>query len=52
MKAFLEEFGTIIVSVIVVLALVVVAGVFGEQIGTAIQNIITDFTSKAGVTTP
>ena len=51
MKAFLEEYGVIIVATIVILALIAFAAIFGEQIVEAITNIIDDFFNKSGAAT-
>lgn len=48
MNSFLQEYGVIIVAVIVVLAFVILAGVFGDQISEAVQNILNDFFAKSG----
>lgn len=49
MNSFLQEYGVIIVAVIVTLAFVVLAGTFGSTITTAITNILSEFFSKSGV---
>ena len=50
MNSFLQEYGVIIVAVIVILAFVILAGLFGDQISEAVQNILTDFFNKSGAT--
>jgi len=48
MKAFLEEYGIIIVAVIVILACIVLAHYFGETIQAAIRDILDDFFEESG----
>lgn len=48
MNSFLQEYGVIIVAVIVILAFIVLAGVFGDTISTAVQDILADFFDKSG----
>lgn len=48
MNGFLQEYGVIIVAVIVILAFVVLAGLFGDQISGAVQDILNDFFDKSG----
>lgn len=53
MNSFLQEYGVIIVAVIVTLAFVVLAGTFGSTITEAIKDILADFFTKSGaVATP
>lgn len=49
MKAFLEEYGLIIVVSIVVLMLAGAATGMGQSVVTAIESIITKFTDMAGI---
>lgn len=49
MNSFLQEYGVIIVAVIVTLAFVVLAGTFGSTITEAIKDILSDFFAKSGV---
>lgn len=48
MNSFLQEYGVIIVAVIVILAMVVLGGLFGTQISDAVKNILNDFFTKSG----
>ena len=53
MNSFLQEYGVIIVAVIVTLAFVILAGTFGSTITEAIKDILADFFTKSGaVATP
>lgn len=46
MKAFMEEYGVILVAAIVILVLVAAANGIGTKIVSGIQNVIDKFTSK------
>lgn len=48
MNSFLQEYGLIIVAVIIVLAFIVFAAVFGDTITDAIKDILADFFDKSG----
>lgn len=48
MKSFLEEYGLIIVAAIIVLAFIVFAAVFKDNIITGITNVLNDFFAKSG----
>ncbi len=52
MKAFLEEYGVIIIVAIIALLMVVLATPLGQYIGTAIANTVTDFITKSGIANP
>lgn len=47
MKAFLEEYGVIIVAVIVILLVIGVATIFGDRIREAIISILDTFMTQA-----
>ena len=51
MKAFLEEYGLIIVAVLVILAFVVFATVFGNAIGDKITQVINNLFDETSTTT-
>ncbi|HEX3077725.1 MAG TPA: hypothetical protein VHQ24_12755 [Lachnospiraceae bacterium] len=50
MKAFLEEYGLIVVAVIVILACIVIAHFFGDEFMSAMKSIMKDFFTKSGAT--
>lgn len=50
MKAFLEEYGLIIVAVLVILAFVVFATVFGNAISGKITEVINNLFDKTSTT--
>ena len=50
MNTFLQEYGVIIVAVIVTLAFIVLAGTFGDTISQAVEDILADFFNKSGAT--
>ena len=50
MKAFLEEYGLIIVAVLVILAFVVFATVFGNAISDKITTVINNLFDKTSTT--
>ncbi|MSA01768.1 hypothetical protein GKG47_09680 [Lactonifactor sp. BIOML-A3] len=52
MKAFLEEYGIIIIVAIIALLMVVLATPLGQYIGTAIAGTVTDFINESGITNP
>lgn len=50
MKAFLEEYGIIIIVAIIALLMVVLATPLGHYIGEAIVTTVTNFITKSGIT--
>ena len=50
MKAFLEEYGIIIIVAIIALLMVVLATPLGQYIGTAIAGTVTGFINESGIT--
>lgn len=50
MNSFIQEYGRTIVTVIIVLAFVVFASVYGNTVTTGIKDMANDFFAKSGVT--
>ena len=48
MKAFLEEYGLIVVAVIVILACILIANFFGDEFMKAMKGIMGTFFNKSG----
>lgn len=46
MKAFFEEYGFVMLSAIVVIALITIAGTLSKTVTTGINNVMTGFESK------
>lgn len=51
MKGFLEEYGVIIIVVIIALIMVTLATPLGHYIGEAVVNTVTQFITDSGITT-
>lgn len=52
MKAFLEEYGIIIIVAIIALIMVLLATPLGHYIGEAVAATVTNFITKSGITSP
>ena len=50
MKSFLEEYGLIIVAVLVILVFIAFAAIFSGQIKDAITNIVDNFFEQTNIT--
>lgn len=50
MKGFLEEYGVIIIVVIIALIMVALATPLGQYIGEAVVNTVTQFIGDSGIT--